>query len=95
MRIKRLANDTRIVTRFTVQQSLPDEHQSTISRAWRPAWRPKMEIIWDGAPGTDTSRNPEGDGVRRGRYPEGCIQARRSESRPHSERSRTIFIPAE
>ena len=27
-----------------------------------------MEIICDGAPGTDTSRNPEGDGVRRGRY---------------------------
>ena len=31
---------------------------------------------------------------RRGRYPEGCIQARRSGSRPHPERSRTIVIAA-
>src|SRR4029077_9327146 len=30
----------------------------------------------------------------RGRYPEGCIQARRSGSRPHPERSRTIVIAA-
>jgi hypothetical protein len=31
---------------------------------------------------------------RRGRYPEGCVQARRSGSRPHPERSRKIFIAA-
>ena len=31
---------------------------------------------------------------RRGHYPEGCIQARLSGSRPHHERSRTIVIAA-
>ena len=31
---------------------------------------------------------------RRSHYPEGCIQARRSESCPHPERSRTTFIAA-
>ena len=31
---------------------------------------------------------------RRGRYPEGCVQARRSGSRPHPERSRKIFVAA-
>jgi hypothetical protein len=32
--------------------------------------------------------------VRCGRYAEGCIQARRSGSRPHPERSRTTVIAA-
>jgi hypothetical protein len=35
-----------------------------------------------------------GNHYRCGRYPEGCIQARRSGSRPHPGRSRTIFIAA-
>jgi hypothetical protein len=42
--------------------------------------------------GSDTLARDRLD--RRGRYPEGCIQARRSGSRPHPERSRTIFIAA-
>jgi hypothetical protein len=36
---------------------------SAPSRAWRPAWRPKMEIICDGAPGQIRPGIPRGWGV--------------------------------